>query len=93
MEDLKKVNSMQIYQLWKNFTIGVLTVVMTVVLGRMLPFYLNPVVSLICSAVLYTLLYNNRLHGSPNCMLIPYAMFYCMIAYTFVSMCFTCGAS
>lgn len=85
MEDLKKVNSMQIYQLWKNFTIGVLTVVMTVVLGRMLPFYLNPVVSLICSAVLYTLLYNNRLHGSPNCMLIPYAMFYCMIAYTFVS--------
>lgn len=85
MEDLKKVNSEQLYMLWKNFTMGCGSVIILLAFSSLLPYYLSPVVALVCSAVLYTLLYNNRISESPTCMVVPYATFYCMVSYTFVS--------
>jgi membrane protein len=83
MEDLRKVSSMQLYLFWKNLSIGLLTIIAMFSFSKLLPFYLSPVVSLISAAVLYTLLYNNKLKHQSSCMIVPYAIFFCLIAYTF----------
>lgn len=85
MEDLNKVNSLHLYSFWKNFSIGLLAVVVMVAFTKLLPFYLSPVVSLICAAVLYTILYNSRIQGDSTCMVIPYSIFYCLISYCIVT--------
>lgn len=85
IEDLKKVNSMEIYELWKSYTASWAAVTFTVAFSWLLPFYLNPIVSLLCSAGLYTMLYNSRLENRARCMLVPFAIFYCLVIYTFVS--------
>ncbi len=52
MEDLGKVNSMQLYNLWKNLTVGLITVIAMMTFSKLLPFFLSPVVSLLCAAFL-----------------------------------------
>lgn len=85
MEDRKKVNSLQLYLLWKNLSISLAVMLGVVAMTRLLPFFLAPAVSLAGAAVLYTMLFNNRSRKSPSCMLMVYAAFYCLILYTFVS--------
>lgn len=85
MEDLRKINSFQLYALWKNLTVGFVTVIAMMALSKLLPFFLSPIISLICAAVLYTMLYNNKVERSSSCMLVPYVLFFCLISYTFVS--------
>ena len=85
MKDLGKVNSMRLYLLWKNLTIGLMSIIVMMTFSKLLPFYLSPVVSLITAAVLYTLLYNNKVNGESSCMVVIYSVFYCLISYTFVS--------
>lgn len=85
MEDLKKVNSMQLYQMWKNLSIGILTMIGLVTLTRILPFYLAPAVALGAAAVLYTMIYYNRLNRISSCIVTAYCLFYCVLAYSFVS--------
>lgn len=57
----------------------------TLFLSKILPFYYSPIVGLIAAALLYTLLYNNKLRRSTSCMVVPYAMFYCIIIYSFLT--------
>lgn len=85
MKDLGKVDSMRLYLLWKNLTIGLMSIIVMMTFSKLLPFYLSPVVSLITAAVLYTLLYNNKVNGESSCMVVIYSVFYCLISYTFVS--------
>ena len=85
MEDLKKVNSLQLFSLWKNLTVAFLMVIGMMTLSRLLPFFLSPIISLIAAAVLYTMLYNSKVSRSSNCMLVPYIIFYCFIGYSFVT--------
>ena len=85
MDDLRKVNSLQLYSLWRNLTIGLVTVVLMFALSKLLPGYMSPVVSLLCAAGLYTFLYNQRMEKSTSCALVPYVIFYCLIVYSFVS--------
>lgn len=85
MDDLKKVNSMQLYLMWKQLTIGILACVAVVAVTRMLPFFLAPAVGLGGAAALYTVLYYNRLNKVSSCSVSIYALFYCLIAYSFVS--------
>lgn len=85
MEDLRKVGSLQLYAFWKNLSIGLLSVVAILVFSILLPNYFSPIVALIGAAVLYTLLYNNRLSSSSTCMLVPYSMFFCLIGYSFIT--------
>lgn len=88
MEQLKKVNSFQLYLFWKNFSIGVLVLVGVIVFSKLLPDYLSPIVSLAGVAVLYTLLYNNKFSKEFSCMVGTYSIFICLIVYTFVSIIF-----
>ena len=85
MQDLSKVDSTQIYDICKNVIICLLTVILIMVGGQILPFYYAPVLGLGGAALLYSLIYNNKFRGNANCMLLPYAFFFCLIAYSFIS--------
>lgn len=85
MKDLEKVNASQLYSFWKNLSVALLVMIGTLFLSKVFPFYMSPIIGLIAAAFLYTMLYNNKLRKNSTCMVIPYAMFYCMIVYAFVS--------
>lgn len=85
MKDLSKVNSYQIFEIWKNISAGLLAVILVVVGSQLLPFYFSPVVGLLGAAFLFTLLYSNKRKHGINCMLVPYAIFFCLIGYSFLS--------
>lgn len=51
----------------------------------MVPFYMAPVVSLVLSAILYTMLWNNSVTGERGCMIVVETMLYTLICYTFLS--------
>lgn len=85
MKDLEKVNASQLFGFWKNFSIGLLVMIGTLFLSLLLPSYFSPIIGLLAAAFLYTMLYNNKVNSTSTCMVISYAMFYCMISYSFVS--------
>lgn len=85
MEDLGKVNSMQLYNSWKNLTIGLVTVIAMMAFSKLLPFYLSPVVSIIGAAFLYVYIYNSKSSRDSSCMMVPFALMYCLLAYSFVT--------
>lgn len=83
MKDLNKISITQLYQLWQNFSIGMMTLVAVIAFSRVLPFYLSPIIAVVATAVLYTLLYNNRMRRGSSCMLIIYSVFYILLLYSF----------
>lgn len=85
MEDLNKVNSTQLYLFWRNLSISLLALVAVLAFSKLFPFYLSPVISLVITAVLYTLLYNNKMSEQMSCVVTPYAIFFCLIVYSFVT--------
>lgn len=85
MEDLKKVNGIEFYMLWKNLSISLLVVIGVIAMSRMLPNIMSPLLALLGAAFLYTLIYNNRMDGSKSCMIAPYSIFVCFIVYTVIS--------
>lgn len=85
MEDLRKVSSLQLYSFWKNLSIGLLFFVGLIAFSILLPYYFSPIVALIGSAVLYTILYNNRLSRKSSCNVVTYSIFFCLISYSFFS--------
>lgn len=85
MNDLRKVDSSQIYDICKNIVVSLLSIVVCLVVTEILPFYFAPVIGLGTSAFLFTLIYNNRLRGGCNCMLVPYTLFFCTLGYSFLS--------
>lgn len=85
LDDYNKVSSEQLYGIWKNLSVGLFTIVAVMTFSIVLPYYFSPIVALVAAAILYTVLYNNKLRRSPSCMLIPYAVFFCLISYSFIS--------
>lgn len=85
MQDLEKVSSAQLFSFWRNLSIGLVVMMGLLLLSRVLPFYYSPIIGLLAAALLYTLLYNNKLRRSTSCMVVPYAMFYCVIIYSFIT--------
>lgn len=85
MEDLRKINSMQLYYLWRNLAISLLCIGMVMCGSHMVPYYMAPVVSLLLSAMLYTMLWNNSVTGERGCMVVVETMLYTLICYTFLS--------
>lgn len=85
MQDLTKINSRQLYMLWRNLTIGLFSLIVVLAFCKLLPHYLSPIITLICAAGLYTLLFNNRRNSEASCMIIPYTIFFSLISYAFIS--------
>lgn len=57
MNDFNKVNSMQLYNLWKNLIVGLVTVIAMMTFSKLLPFYFSPVIAIIGAAFLYVYLF------------------------------------
>lgn len=85
MRDLSKVDASQINDICKNILISLFTIIAVLVGSKLLPFYCSPIVGLLGAAFLFSVLHNNKLRGGVNCMLIPYALFFCLISYSFIS--------
>lgn len=85
MEDLRKINSMQLYYLWRNLAISLLCIGLVMCGSHMVPYYMAPVVSLLLSAMLYTMLWNNSVTGERGCMVVVETVLYTLICYTFLS--------
>lgn len=85
MEDFEKVTSIQLYKLWRNLTVGMMTIIIMMAMSRMLPFFLSPVVSLICAAGLYTFIYDSKVKHDQSCMIIPFGMLYALVGYSFIT--------
>lgn len=85
MEDLRKVNSLQLYSFWKNLSIGLLVVIGILAFSHMLPFYAAPIISLLAAAFLYAMYYNNRTSSEGKCMVVIYALLYAIINCTIVT--------
>lgn len=85
MEDLRKINSMQLYYLWRNLAISLMCIGLVMCGSHMVPYYMAPVVSLLLGAMLYTMLWNNSVTGEKGCMVVVETMLYSLICYTFLS--------
>lgn len=85
MEGLRKVNSMQLYWLWRNFALALLCIGATIAGTHMLPYYMAPVISLLACGLLYTMLWNSRHSQSHGDMTTAAATFYALLLYTFAS--------
>lgn len=85
MQDLQKVTSIQFYRLWKNLSIGMLTIIAMLMMSKLLPFYLSPVVALIAAAGVYTYIYENKRENNSSCLIIPFAVLYSLVGFSFVT--------
>ena len=85
MNDLGKVNSSQLYNLWKNLTICLLAIIATVAISKILPYYLSPIVALAVGAFLYSYIYNTKVVKSGSCLVPCITILYCVVCYAFVT--------
>lgn len=86
MNELRKINSHQLYNFWKNLSMGLLTIIALIAFSILLPYYCSPIVALLAAALLYTAIYNQREEGSNvDCMLALYSVFFSLLCYSFIS--------
>ena len=86
MDELGKINSLQLYNLWKNLTVGLVTLVAMIAISKQLPYFVSPVISLIAAAFLYVYIYNSRaVSDGTSCMIVPYAIMICLMGYSFAA--------
>lgn len=85
MNDLRKINSLQLYYLWRNLAISLLALAGTIAGTHMLPHYMAPVVSLLFCAGLYTMIWRDESSEQPGCLVVAQMMFYSLLGYTFLN--------
>lgn len=85
MRDFGKINTTQIYGLWKNLTVCLIAVISTLIFSKILPYYLSPVVALLVASGLYIYIYNERFASSRSCIVPPITILYSIVAYAFLT--------
>lgn len=85
MDDLRRVNSVQLYTFWKNLSLGLLVIIALMAFSHILPFYASPIIAFLAATVLYTMLYNNKMRTESGCLVIVYTLLYCVVNYTIVT--------
>ncbi|MCH5232440.1 MAG: hypothetical protein J1E78_02295 [Muribaculaceae bacterium] len=85
MRDIGKVNSSQIFGLWKNLTVCLLAITGTIVVSKILPYYLAPIVALLIASGLYLYVYNVRISSTRICMLPIISILYSIVGYAFLT--------
>ena len=61
------------------------TIIAAMTFSKLLPFYLSPVVALLAAAFLYTYIYENRVKRDTACLIVPTAILYSLVSYSFVT--------
>ena len=85
MQDLGKINSNQVFGLWRNLTVCLLAVVATLIFSKILPYYLSPVVALLIASGLYLFIYNERFASSRSCVVPAISILYSIVIYAFLT--------
>lgn len=85
MRDLGKVNSAQVYGLWKNLTVCLISVGAVLVFSKLLPYYLSPVVALLIAAGLYVYIYNTKFSNVRSCIVPDISVLYSIVVYAFLT--------
>lgn len=85
MNDFGKINSRHIYGLWKNLTVCLLAIIGTLVISKILPYYLSPVVSLLIASCLYVYIYNERYTSLKTCIVPTISILYSIVVYAFLT--------
>ena len=85
MKDLGKINSQQVFSLWRNLTVCLIAVVAVIVFSRILPYYLSPVVALTIATCLYIYVYNEKLSSSNSCVVPTISILYSIVCYAFLT--------
>ena len=85
MKEFGKINSTQIYGLWKNLTVCLLAVIATILISKILPYYLSPVIALVIASILYVYIYNERFNTVKSCIIPPIAILYSIVGYAFLT--------
>lgn len=85
MRNLGKINGKQLYNLWRNLSVALLAVIMTVCLSSVLPYYLAPIIALLVATGLYFFVYNNRISSSGSCLMPVIVVLYGIVAYAFIT--------
>lgn len=81
MKDIFKINSLQIYNLWRNIAYGLVIMALMLLLTYLVPSILTPVISTIAAFVLYMTTYSNA-NRRQICLLPPSAIFISILSYT-----------
>lgn len=84
MEIFNKVNSQQLYLLWRNFTITIITIVIVLSSMKILPVIFAPFISLIGASFLYLYIIIIKRKANSQCMIIPYTMMYVMMGFSLI---------
>ncbi|MCM1319209.1 MAG: hypothetical protein NC217_02370 [Muribaculaceae bacterium] len=82
MHELEKVNTQQVFLMWRNVAVPVLTVIFMHVLTNILPSILAPVVSTVTAIVLYYQVISNSYSKEESCAICPYIFFITIVSYT-----------
>lgn len=71
--------------MWRNLTVGLLTIIAVMTFSKLLPYYLSPAIALIGAGFLYTYIFESKTRNDISCMVIPYTMLYSLVAFSFVT--------
>jgi len=82
LRKLYKINSKQIYLLWRNFVATLLVVVAMVVLIKLLPPICAPIVSTVACTVFYFMVYSRAFSDAETCVMVPFTMFLVSLVFT-----------
>ncbi len=79
-----KVNSRQIYLLWRNFALSTLVFVGMVLFTKFMPPIFAPVISTASCVILYAMMYHNKYSTTETCIVVPYTVFHIILNYTII---------
>ena len=85
MRDLGRVNSKQIYGLWKNLLVCLLGIMVTLVVSKFLPYYLSPLIALFVASGMYFYVYNTRVTSAKTCIMPVITVLYTIVCYAFLT--------
>ena len=85
MKDIGKVNSNQVFALWRNLTVCLFAVIATIVFSKILPYYVSPIVALLVAAGLYFYIYNERVSSTKSCIIPSVSILYSIVCYAFLT--------
>ncbi|MCM1005307.1 MAG: hypothetical protein NC402_03310 [Prevotella sp.] len=82
--ELRKVNTEQIFQMWRNVAIPILTIILLHVLTSLFSPLFAPVISTLVAIFLYYQVVSNAFSKIETCAIVPYIFFLIVVSYTIV---------
>lgn len=84
MDNLNKVTLKHIFQLWRNFTLSYLFLIVLILLCKYMPVYLSPIISLLSATILYTLIKSFNRSDYDSCQITLYSAFVSLLLYSII---------